>query len=301
MPGSYSRLFLIALLAPAVYLLLSALLGALLGYPLVLLLHGALPLHVLMGRISQVFLFLGVWPLARALRLGWADFGFSGGWRRVLRQIGIGFGLGLAMLGLHALALVALDIRVVNPERLGSVSQILGYARTALLTGLGVALVEEPLFRGFLLGGLNRVAPGIAAVAICSLYFASLHFVKPGLQPEFADVQWYTGFPVALDAFARFPERVHLDSFLALFCAGMLLGIVRLMRPGNLGYCIGIHAGWVFVIKFTRALTKGNPYENLVVLVSAYDGVIGYLATAWMAPLVLGLWVWSRRPSRQMA
>jgi membrane protease YdiL (CAAX protease family) len=299
MPGSYSRLFLIALLAPGIYLLFCALLSAVLGYPLLLLLQGAVPLHVLMGRISQVFLFLGVWPLARGLGLGWADFGFSGKARRVLGQIGIGFALGVAMLGVHALVLVALDIRLVNPERLGSVGQVLGYARTALLTGLGVALVEEPMFRGFLLGSLNRVAPGIAAVVVCSLYFAGLHFLKPALRPEFADVHWHTGFPVALDAFVRLPERIQLDSFLALFCAGMLLGIVRLMRPGNLGYCIGIHAGWVFVIKFTRALTTGNPEEILGVLVSRFDGVIGYLATAWMALLVLALWAWSRRLAKQ--
>jgi membrane protease YdiL (CAAX protease family) len=287
-------------LAPAAYLLLCALAGALLGYPLVLALHGAAPLHVVIGRLGQGLLFVGAWPLMRRLGMRFAEFGLGADWRRFLRQAGIGFGLGVAMLGLHALGLVLLDIRVINPERIASAQAILKSARNALLTGLAVAVVEEILFRGFLLGALAKAAPKAAAAAICSFYFAALHFLKPAFRPEFTDLHWYTGLQVTLDAFLRLPERIQPDAFLALFAAGLLLAAIRLMRPGNLGYCIGMHAGWVFVIKLARSLTWGNPNENLILLVSGYDGVIGYLSAGWTALLLAGLWTWGhRRPQAQ--
>ncbi len=285
---------LLAALAPAAYLLLCAGGGALLGYPLLLALHGSMPLHVLIGRCSQGLLFLGMWPITRRAGLRASDFGFPARLGAFFKQVGLGFGLGAAMLGLHALALVLLDIRVVNPERIASAAGVQRFALNALLTGFAVAFLEEPLFRGFLLGSLAKAMPKFAAVAVCSLYFAVLHFLKTGIRPEFAEVQWYTGFPVAFDAFTHLFQRIQFDSFLALFGGGVLLCLVRLMRPGNLGYCVGMHAGWVFVIKFTRSLTKGNPNESLGVLVGGYDGVIGYLSASWIAVLIVLLWVSNR-------
>lgn len=272
--------------------------GAVLGYPLVLALHGAMPLHVLIGRLSQACLFLGMWPIARHLALRKVDFGFPVGWGRLLKQVGLGWLLGVALLGTHALVLVLLDIRIGNPAKLASLNGVVNSGLKALWTGLAVACLEEPLFRGFLLGSLVKVTPRLAAMAICSLYFAVLHFLKTDIRPEFAEVRWYTGFPVAFDAFIHLFEKIQLDTFLALFGAGMLLALVRLWQPGYLGYCIGIHAGWVFVIKFTRSLTKANINEPWLFLVGQYDGVIGYLAAAWMAVLVLILLVFrSRNPA----
>lgn len=290
----------LAFVLPAAYLLSCAFCGALLAYPLALLLHGSMPLHVLVGRLSQGFLFVGMVPVMRRVGLRWAEFGFPAPFWRVFQQVAVGFGCGALMLGLHALALVLLDIRVLNPEKIATAAQIQKTALNAFLTAIAVALAEEPLFRGFFLGVLRKAVPTLSAIAICSFYFASLHFLKTGFRPDFADIHWYTGFPVALDGFAQLPGRVRPDSFLALFTAGVLLAAIRLSGPGRLGYCIGMHAGWVFVIKFTRALTQANPDSALIFLVGGYDGVIGYLASAWMSLLILGLWVWHRvseRPS----
>ncbi|SMF96505.1 hypothetical protein SAMN02949497_3905 [Methylomagnum ishizawai] len=289
------RPILLAALAPAAYLLLCACVGALAAYPLALALHGAVPLHVVIGRLSQGLLFVGIPPVMRGLGLRWADFGFPARPGLFLKQVAVGFGLGLAMLGLHAVALVLLDIRVPNPAKIATAAQIQQAALNALLTACAVALAEEPLFRGFFLGALNKAVPKLAAIAICGFYFALLHFLKTGIRPEFADIHWYTGLPVALDAFVQLPGRIQPDSFLALFIAGILLALLRLSGRDRLGYCIGLHAGWVFVIKFARALTKGNPNAELGFLVGGYDGVIGYLAAAWMAVLILGLGWWNRR------
>lgn len=289
----FARLLLPAL-APGVYLLLCALAGALLGYPLVMALHGSVPLHVLIGYLAEGCLFIGMWPLSRRLGVRWADFGFPGGGRRFLQQVAIGFGLGAAMLGAHVLVLMALDIRILKPGDVLALDNILGAARRALSIGFPVALLEESLFRGLLLGSLVKSTTRWNAVLVCSLYFASLHFLKTDVRPEFAEVRWYTGFPVAFDAFLHLFGNIQPDTFVALFTAGLLLGVVRLLAPGNIGYCMGLHAGWVFVIKFSRSLTKINPDEPLIFLVGHYDGIIGYLAAGWMLVLVVGLLVSKR-------
>ncbi|CAL1240350.1 CPBP family intramembrane glutamic endopeptidase [Candidatus Methylocalor cossyra] len=281
--------WLLPALAPASYLLACAILGALLAYPLALALDGRVPLPVLVGRLTQGMLLIGMVAVLRRPPLRAVDLGFPSRPGRLLRQLLVGFGLGVAMLGLHVLVLVALDIRTVDLARLAAPARLWEGLWKALATGLAVAFLEEPLFRGLLLGGLVRATPRAFAVVVCSLYFAALHFLKTDLQPAFAELRWYSGVPLVLDAFRQWPARIQPDTFLALLSAGILLALVRLRRPGNLGYCIGLHAGWVFVIKATRAFTRANPEESLIVLVGHYDGVIGYLAAAWMALIIIVL------------
>ena len=74
----------------------------------------------------------------------------------------------------------------------------------------------------------------------------------------------------------------------ALFLVGVLLGLVR-ERSGHIGWCIGLHAGWVFVIQVTRQLTDGNEASPYAYLVGDYDGIIGWAAAGWIGLLALGL------------
>jgi hypothetical protein len=45
---------------------------------------------------------------------------------------------------------------------------------------------------------------------------------------------------------------------------------------------IGIHAGWVFSIKTTKALTNSNPASHWNHLVGQ-NGIVGYLTAGWIA------------------
>ena len=78
---------------------------------------------------------------------------------------------------------------------------------------------------------------------------------------------------------------------------GVFLALVR-EGTGHIGWCIGLHAGWVFVIQLTRRLTDGNPSSDLAFLTGDYDGIIGWLAMAWIGLLAAGYWRWSRRRVR---
>jgi hypothetical protein len=84
----------------------------------------------------------------------------------------------------------------------------------------------------------------------------------------------------------------------ALFLVGILLATVR-ERSGHIGWCVGLHAGSIFTIQVTRHLTDARPSSPHAWLVGDYDGILGWLASAWIGLLVLGLLLPARTRARQ--
>lgn len=115
------------------------------------------------------------------------------------------------------------------------------------VSAIGVAIVEEYLFRGAILGLAQRTfTPGMANVFV-SLLFAIIHFLKP---PEtgiaLADVYWYSGLVLLEKTFWQFTQpALLLGGVSTLFVVAMILGMAR-FRTRSLWMPIGLHAGWVF-------------------------------------------------------
>jgi len=130
----------------------------------------------------------------------------------------------------------------------------------ALVPALSVAVVEEILFRGFIIGlFLQTMRPGMAAFWTTFL-FALVHFLKPpeGLMTHESHVGPLTGFWLIGQIFASFG---HMDFFLAEFCTlfavGWALARARLIT-GGVWLSIGLHAGWVFGLKYFSAVTRSS-------------------------------------------
>ncbi len=272
--------------APCAYLVFCAFAGAMLAYPLHFLFAESLDFQALVYKSAELLMALSLIPIGRRIGMGRWDIALVGPWRQLLRQIVRGFGWGALMMGLHVLVLVLLDVRVLNPEKL-QLARIISLSCKGVLIGIAIASLEEPVFRGFLFGLLLRKTSRAHAVLVASFYFAALHFLSTDMRPEFAEVRWNTGFIIVLDAFANL-LRIHIDSFLALFAAGAFLSCVRLCFPNSgLSYCIGIHAGWVFIIKATNPLTIRSIVSPLQNMVSGFDGNIGYLSACWTSVLII--------------
>jgi hypothetical protein len=77
-----------------------------------------------------------------------------------------------------------------------------------------------------------------------------------------------------LHAFAH--PLQNADAFLALFVVGLLLGKVRAIT-GNIAACVGLHAGWVWVLLVMHELARPQPQAPLHGLLSGYDGFVGWL------------------------
>ena len=272
--------------APSVYLVFCALAGALVAYPLHLVFADAVDFQALVYKTAEIFMALSLIPIGRWLGMGKLDIALVGPFRLLLNQVMRGFGWGALMLGIHVLVLVLLDVRVLNPEKL-QLARIISLSCKGILIGLAIASLEEPIFRGFLLGFFLRKTNRINAVLVSSCYFAGLHFLSTDMRPEFSEVRWDTGFVIVMDAFSNL-FRIHFDSFIALCAAGAFLACVRLYFPqSGLSYCIGIHAGWVFIIKATNPVTIRSIVSPLQNIVSGFDGNIGYLSASWTTVLII--------------
>jgi len=130
-------------------------------------------------------------------------------------------------------------------------------ALTKVLPGaLVVALIEEVLFRGLLLGIFLRTMRAAPAIALLSFLFAFVHFLEPPAlarvpDPESANA----GFLLLGQIFGRFADPLSLVSrFSILAAVGVVLAYAR-FRTASLWLPVGLHLGWVFGMGMFKAAT----------------------------------------------
>ncbi|MGA7937865.1 MAG: CPBP family intramembrane glutamic endopeptidase, partial [Kovacikia sp.] len=117
-------------------------------------------------------------------------------------------------------------------------NQILPFLLPLLVVGLLVGVVEELVFRGFLLTQFQQDYPVWLATVSSSLIFALLHLVWEG--------------------------RAALPQLPGLWLMGMVLVVARWVDGGSLGLAIGLHAGWIWGMATLDSAqlihhTKGHP------------------------------------------
>ncbi|HUL14252.1 MAG TPA: CPBP family intramembrane glutamic endopeptidase [Methylococcaceae bacterium] len=280
--------------APLVYLLGCLCIAAFLAYPLYFSVAQDVDFHFLVDRGAELVLVLGLFPLGWWLGIGRAELGLAVPPSHILSQMARGFVIGALMLGAHVMVLLLLDIRVIDPGKLIP-GRIINVICKSFVLGFIIASIEETVFRGFLLGAIIRKASRAYAVLISAFYFSALHFLHTNLRPESDQVHWYSGFVLLLDAFRQLIQA-DLDSFLALLTSGIFLACVRfLVASGGLGYCIGLHAGWVFIIKTSKSFSDRMTEPFWTHMASNFDGIIGYLSVAWLSVIIVLLTIRLRR------
>jgi hypothetical protein len=90
---------------------------------------------------------------------------------------------------------------------------------------------------------------------------------------------------------------IIVDAFLALMAVGILLGAVR-VATGNIAACIGLHAGWVWIMLIAHELSAPRRDAPLAFLLSRFDGFVGWLVLAAALAMALPLWRFYRaRPN----
>lgn len=282
------------------YLLLCLALAAALAVPLVATGWIDAPPQRIMGRLAQVFILLGLWPFLRWCRLAERGaLGLALTWPALRRRVFQGWLIGVGILGLLVLALVALEVRFPLPWSAALVIRLLEKAVAALIGGLLIGVLEELFFRGALFSAIRRHGGLAPAVIGSAALYALVHFLKPGALPPGVAFDAAGAWQMFIGVFSGLFEWRHLDSLVALFVAGVFLALVR-ERTGHIGWCIGLHAGWVFVIQVSRRATGSDEAATLGFLTGGYDGVIGWLAALWLGLLALGFW-WLALARRQRA
>jgi membrane protease YdiL (CAAX protease family) len=266
--------------------------AAAVAYPVWLAVHALVPaweFHRIVGRFWQLLLLASLILALRFLGLrGRADWGYGLPRRAFLRQAAAGFAIGVATMLPMTLAMTALGLLDL---RAGFGAAMLAHALTGgLLAGLGVAIVEEAFFRGLMYRAVERESGFAAAASATAIVYASIHFFARARIPA-ADVGWGSGLSLLVSSLANFADPLPvIDSFATLVLVGFLLAFVR-RRTGAIAAGMGLHMGWVFVIKSTITTTRVDREAAAAFLVGHFDDYTGWLVAGW-ALVLIGCAAW---------
>ncbi|MGP8034185.1 MAG: type II CAAX prenyl endopeptidase Rce1 family protein [Steroidobacteraceae bacterium] len=286
-------------------LLIAAALAAIawLTYPAWLLLHPHFdfPFHRIGDRIGMLALLVGFLLVARHLKLAdRASLGYGLARPVFLRELGLGAVLGVATMLAVVAAMWVLGLLAPSAESYTGA----GLARlfvTRAGSALVVALIEETFLRGAMHTAIERESGTRLAVLLTAAVYATSHFLT-SYHIAASEVTPASGVALlAGSAHALAHPLAVADAFLALFAVGVVLGGVR-ARTGNIAACLGLHAGWVWVMLVAHELTQPDRSAALAFLLSRFDGFVGWLVLGWTVLLAVPLWrFYARRGARAAA
>jgi CAAX protease family protein len=260
-------------------------------YPAWLLLHPhfEFPFHRIGERIGM--LALGVGFLFTARRLGLRDrtsLGYGLARPKFLRASAIGLAFGVASMAAVVGIMSALGLLDWTAAAGITAAALAKLAVLRLLSGLAVAVIEETFLRGAMYTGIERESGARAAVILTAVVYSATHFFASFRIPA-AEVSASSGVALLQGTLQSFAHPLGIaDAFLCLLAVGILLGRVR-AATGNIAACIGLHAGWVWVMLVVHALAQPVKTAPLGFLLSRFDGFVGWLVLAWTIPLGVAL------------
>jgi len=197
------------------------------------------PFHRYFTRSIQISALVLLWPAF--LWIGISRISQLGIERNAFRWRDLATGFAAAMIPIVLLGAGYFYFEIYRfRENLG----VSGFARI-LGTASVVAIIEEFLFRGVVLGLLLRVLPAWGAACVSSAIFAGVHFMRIARPTEAVPVTWLSGFeqiPLVCSSAPPFPLLAW--GTLSLLVAGLLLAVATL-RTRSLYLAIGLHAGWI--------------------------------------------------------
>ena len=281
-------------LAPfLIYVLSVFVLTAVTSYPTFLGLEALglrdMPFDEMVMRLLKLYGLLGLWPLLASFglntRTGWG-YGPGRGGRGFVKALLIGAAIGIASMALVVVIVLAFDLRVARPGVALGPLVLAVILWKGVFAGLMVGFIEETWFRGALQTGIAHVSNSGFAIVFISCVYGAMHFVSSGINIPGDEVRWLSGTAVLFTSLHDFHDPAFYDSLFALVAGGLLLGMVR-YRTGRIAECIGIHAGWVMVVKILRQTTYPNSEASWSFMIGDYDGVIGILAGVWFSSLAI--------------
>ncbi|HHP7243719.1 MAG TPA: lysostaphin resistance A-like protein [Elainellaceae cyanobacterium] len=234
--------------------------------------HQKLPLLASLYLIAPIVII----GMSKLLGTSLADYGLVGG-RSLFNSVGIGWVVGLS--GLVLMNAVQLGLGWIqvsdSPTNTDQAPQpnmrnAAAFATTVVVPvavlSLGIALVEELVFRGFMETQIEmRYSPWLSA-AIISLLFASLHLV------------W--------DVNKTWPQLP------GLWLMGMVLVLARWADEGSLGIAWGLHAAWIFGISILDTTQRFSVTQRVPAWVAGLKGepLAGVVGLVFLSLTGLVLW-----------
>jgi membrane protease YdiL (CAAX protease family) len=243
---------------------------------------GEFPLHRVFSRLMLLGMIIGTaWLVMQRHRDCRALLGFNLPLPQFLWRCTLGLAAGTALMSLAMMPLMLSGVRVWNDRVPVELLGWLTLALKGLGSGVAVALLEETFFRGAMQGALQRAGGIRWALFAVPLLYSAVHFLGRSATVAYDEVNAWSGFVVWQGFFSTFAEPLRIvDAFVALYCVGLLLALVR-QRWGDIAGCIGLHAGFVTVIAVFRRISAPDPANGWSFLVGTFDGLLGI----WIAAI----------------
>ena len=245
------------------------------------------PFHRVYGRVAMLAAAAALVYFSR--RFGVAnrrDLGYGLPWARFWTLAAAFGGIGIVTAAAGAAFLLVQGIRVVSdPASLASPGALAHLGLVALSSGVAVALIEETVMRGALHSAIARESGELVALWLIAPLFAVLHFFA---KTHIDAPGWTSGFDLLSRSFAPLADPgAVLDSFLAWMAVSLVLSLTRILT-GNIAVAIGLHAGWVMVLRLLQEATGSGATHSA--WVGRFDGLLGYWLLPWGAAIALALW-----------
>jgi membrane protease YdiL (CAAX protease family) len=274
-------------------IVLAGVIGALLSFPAYELTStfASWAFHRVASRVAMLVLIVELAWLCRHLNLKRSrDFGYGLPWRRFLNVSCTWGAIGIATAGVGAAFLLSTHLRILSP---GFAPTVLNFARISLIglgSGIAVALIEETVVRGAMHTAIERESGPWAAALLTAALYAVLHFfAKSRIAPE--DVGWGSGFDLLLRSFSPLAQPgLVIDTFLSWVIVGLILSLTRVLT-GDIAVAIGLHAGWVVVLRMLHEGTTSGVAPQYSFWVGRFDGLLGYWLLPWGICIAIALWL----------
>jgi membrane protease YdiL (CAAX protease family) len=272
-------------------IVLAGVIGAVLSFPAYELTStfASWAFHRVASRVAMLVLIGELVWLCRHLHLRRArDFGYGLPWRRFLKVSCIGGAIGIATAAVGAAFLLSTHLRVATlsftPTLLARLFLV------GLSSGVAVALIEETVMRGAMHTAIERESGPWTAALLTAPLFAVVHFfAKARIAPE--DVGWGSGFDLLVRSFSPLAQPgLVFDSFLSWLIVGLILSLTRVLT-GNIAVAIGLHAGWVVVLRMLQEGTTSGAAPQYAFWVGRFDGLLGYWLVPWGICIAIALWL----------
>jgi membrane protease YdiL (CAAX protease family) len=249
------------------------------------------PLHRVLSRLTMLGVIVLTAVLLWRLRLcGGGTLGFQGPWPRFLRRSLVGLVAGVVLMTFAVVPLFLLDVREWSDRVPADLQGWTLLALKGLGSGLAVALIEETYFRGAMQGALQRTGGERLALFAVPVVYAAVHFLGRAASVPHDEVNALSGFVALRGFFSDYADPLRIaDAFLALWCVGLLLALVR-RRWRDIAGCIGLHAGFVAVIAMFRKVSAPGPEHDMRLMAGPFDGLLGLWIALLTAVVCVALW-----------
>jgi hypothetical protein len=247
--------------------------------------------HRVASRVAMLVLIAELVWVCRHLNLTRKrDFGYGLPWRRFLKVSFAWGAMGMASAGVGAWFLLSTHLRVLSPDFTPTALSVARIFMLGLISGVSVALLEETVMRGAMHTAIERESGPWMAALLTAPLFAVLHFfAKARIAPE--DVGWGSGFDLLLRSFSPLSQpSLVFDSFLSWLVVGLILSLTRILT-GNIAVAIGLHAGWVLVLRMLQEATTSGEAARNSFWVGRFDGLLGVWLLPWGACIAGALWL----------